>query len=106
MVLAVQSYFGWYSTFHLTAALAEELAACRRRGWSCDLEEFGSGVSCAGAPIRDYRGEGIAAISSAWEGTKETKAIEEIAMQLKETGDAISIRLGCPANLATGKGRP
>jgi DNA-binding IclR family transcriptional regulator len=43
--------------------LAEELARVRQRGYAYDLEEVSIGLCCVAAPIRDYEGQVIAAIS-------------------------------------------
>lgn len=46
-------------------ALWEELAHTRARGYATDREEIEEGLACVAAPIRDYRGETIAAVSMA-----------------------------------------
>lgn len=66
----------------------------RSRGWSNDVEEYNEGVSCVGAPIRDYRGQTIAAISSAWEGFKSPDDERKLGEQIKSTADDISRHLG------------
>ncbi len=43
-----------------------ELAAIRSRGWAMDDEEHELGIMCIGAPIRDYTGSVIAALSVSW----------------------------------------
>lgn len=45
------------------AALEQELALVRERGYAIDDEEFQPGVYCVGAPIRNYTGEVVASIS-------------------------------------------
>ena len=44
-------------------ALRADLAATRRRGYAVDRQEAVPGVCCVGAPVRDYTGRPIAAIS-------------------------------------------
>jgi IclR family KDG regulon transcriptional repressor len=44
--------------------LIEEIAKTRERGWSIDDEEYEAGLRCIGAPIRDYRNQVIAAVST------------------------------------------
>lgn len=66
----------------------------RQQGWTRDIEEHNAGVSCAGAPIRDYRGEIIAAISSVWTRNKSGHEIDDLGLVLKETADEISRHLG------------
>ena len=45
------------------AALLEDLAATRRRGYSVDRHEAVVGVCCVGAPIRDHTGRPVASVS-------------------------------------------
>jgi DNA-binding IclR family transcriptional regulator len=47
-------------------ALLADLRECRSRGWSRDDEENEPGTNCVAAPIRDYRGRVISAISTSW----------------------------------------
>lgn len=66
----------------------------RKRGWSNDDEEYEIGTSCVGAPIRDYRGIIVAAISSAWEGNKTPEDIIESGVRIKGVAEDISKHLG------------
>ena len=43
-----------------------DMALCRKRGWSRDDQEAEPGTNCVAAPIRDYRGRIISAISTSW----------------------------------------
>lgn len=45
--------------------LLAQLAEVRERGYATDHEEVEEGLACIAAPIRDYRGETIAAVSMA-----------------------------------------
>lgn len=74
--------------------LLGRLKEFRRRGWSQDIEENEFGVSCVGAPIKDYRGRTIAAISSAWEGIRDESNVIATGEALKATADEISRHLG------------
>ena len=44
--------------------LIADLDLVRRRGWAIDDEESEKGHRCIGAPIYDYRGDIIAALSA------------------------------------------
>ena len=50
-------------------ALRAELAAVRERGYAVEMEESTTGSFCVGAPVFDYTGEVVAAVSIA--GTRE-----------------------------------
>ncbi len=47
------------------AALAQELASIRSKGYAIDDEEIEEGLRCIAAPIRDHTGQVVAAISVA-----------------------------------------
>lgn len=81
------------------ADLLNQLHRFRQQGWTQDQEERERGVSCAAAPIRDYRGQIIAAISSAWEGEKSPEKVDKIGNTIKDTAEKISEQLGCPVLL-------
>ncbi len=44
-------------------ALAGDIAASHRRGYTLDDEEANEGVRCVGAPVRDHQGQIVAAVS-------------------------------------------
>lgn len=46
--------------------LRRDIAETRVRGWACDDEEHENGTFCLAAPIRDYTGNVIAAMSISW----------------------------------------
>jgi len=48
------------------SALLAELDAIRARGYSTDIEEHEPDIRCIGAPVFDYSGSVIAAVSVAW----------------------------------------
>jgi IclR family KDG regulon transcriptional repressor len=74
--------------------LLREIEESRKRGYTRDNQEMDASEQCIGAPIRDYRGIVIAAISAAWKG-EFTASDEEKASRLVSTAaDAISLRLG------------
>lgn len=70
------------------------LRQVRRQGWAIDYEEFTPGQRCIGAPIYDYRGEIIAAISASGPATILTDdRIKEVVARVTETAAEISQRL-------------
>jgi len=76
-------------------ALIEEVERIRRRGWSVDDEEYEEGLRCIGAPIRDYRNEVIAAVSTSGYASVITRErIEEIAGYVAKAARDISQRMG------------
>ena len=67
----------------------------RRQGYAIDDEERGIGIRCVAAPIRDFGGRVVAAISVAgpiFHMNEET--LESIRLQLLETVAAVSHELG------------
>jgi len=77
------------------AAVLAEVAEARRLGYALDREEHEPGVCCVAAPIHDYRGQVIAALSTA--GSRSDYLDDpqsEVIAWVRETADAISVRLG------------
>ena len=75
--------------------LHREIAKVRSRGWAMDDEEYEKGHRCIGAPIYDYRGDIIAAISAS--GDKHVLTddrIEEVAGYMVKTAKEISKTMG------------
>ncbi|WP_320129133.1 IclR family transcriptional regulator [uncultured Sphaerochaeta sp.] len=54
------------NTIREPEALKRELGEIRSLGWASDNEEHEIGTLCIGAPIRDYTGKVIAAMSVSW----------------------------------------
>lgn len=76
-------------------ALKKHLRKVRIQGWAIDDQEHTIGERCIGAPIYDYRGEVIAAVSGS--GTLEQLPDEKIitvAQYISKIGIEISKRLG------------
>lgn len=75
--------------------LHREIAKVRSKGWAMDDEEYEKGHRCIGAPIYDYRGDIIAAISAS--GDKHVLTddrIEEVARYVVKTAKEISKMMG------------
>jgi DNA-binding IclR family transcriptional regulator len=73
--------------------LLAELAETRQRGYSLDIKEQDLMMACCGAPVFDYTGQVIAAISLSDIYDSKTNE-DEIAVALKEVAKKISASLG------------
>ena len=83
------------NTITTIEALQKEIDSVRQRGWASDNEEFEIGHRCIGAPVYDYRGDIIAAISASGSTTILTdERIPEIVEYLKQTAAEISQNMG------------
>jgi IclR family KDG regulon transcriptional repressor len=75
--------------------LRAELANARRNGFGLDNEELELGLRCIAAPIRDYTGEVVAALSVSGPTTRMTAPkTSELAGQIVRAAAAASERLG------------
>jgi DNA-binding IclR family transcriptional regulator len=76
-------------------ALRDELTAVRSRGYAIDDEELEVGLRAAAAPIRNHRGEVVAAISIAGPVQRVTKrTLQGYVPDVVAAAQAISQRLG------------
>ena len=84
------------STIHDPYALRVELESVRRCGYALDMEEHERGVRCVGSPVRDGRGETVAAISVAGPVQRLPKRLLEdtLAQATMEAASHVSRRLG------------
>lgn len=72
-------------------ALKQHLKEVRKQGWAMDDEEYSPGHRCVGAPIYDYKGDAIAAISVSGQITQiSDKKLPEIIKQVKDKALQIS----------------
>ena len=77
------------------AALQEDLAKIRRRGYSTDNEEHELGVGCVATPILDRAGAPLAAISVSGPTTRILHAdTADIAGLLREHAEQVAAALG------------
>ncbi|HWQ13643.1 MAG TPA: IclR family transcriptional regulator [Roseiflexaceae bacterium] len=74
--------------------LWEELAAVRRRGYAVDREEIEEGLMCIGAPVRDYSGRTVAAISLAGPVERILPHEERYGRRVLQAAAEISLALG------------
>ena len=70
-------------------ALRKELQLIKDRGWSIDDEEHEENIMCIGAPVKDYTGDVVAAISVSWplfrfDNENLNKIIKKITTSAKE----------------------
>lgn len=85
------------NTITSEAAFRKELAGIRRQGYSVDRGEIEDGLWCIGAPVRDFSGNVVAAISIAGPSSRINDAsIPELSRPVVETAGAISMALGAP----------
>lgn len=79
----------------------QHLAEVRARGYAVDNEEAIPGVRCVAAPIKDYTGEAVAALSvsgSILDLTEEL--LPAIAADVKLAAEEISVKLGANTGLS------
>jgi DNA-binding IclR family transcriptional regulator len=77
------------------AALEQELALIRSRGYSIDNEEIEEGLVCIGSPVRDHTSHVVAAVSIAGPSSRvRPETIEGHARSVVEKAAAMSAALG------------
>lgn len=98
--LSKMNYVG-YTNYTITTKeeLFRQIIEARRNGWAIDDEEHELGVRCVAAPILDYRGKVVAAVSiSASTNVFSKDRVDEFVKNVKETAHEISLRLGSEVN--------
>jgi DNA-binding IclR family transcriptional regulator len=97
--LATVERFGWRpytpKSIQDPERLERELALVRERGVAIDDEERNLGTMCVGAPVRDYSGQVVAALSVS--GKLERLAgpdRDAVVGRVREAADRVSLRLG------------
>jgi DNA-binding IclR family transcriptional regulator len=76
-------------------SLTKDFAAIRNRGYAIDDEESERGLCSVAAPIRDYSGAVVAAVSIAGPAQRlNKKALTTFAVDVVEAANTISLRLG------------
>jgi DNA-binding IclR family transcriptional regulator len=79
------------------AAMETALIEIRSRGYSTEIEELAFGRACIAAPIRNRSGECVAALSASGPLSVidlEGPAHQELALQVIEAADEVSVSLG------------
>jgi len=74
--------------------LLDELAKIRCDGYACDNEESESGLICYAAPVRDFGGTVVAAVSISGFRDRMIAKRERLIASVRETADRISESLG------------
>lgn len=83
------------TTITTPEALMQELCSIRERGYAIDNGETGELVRCVAAPIRDYTGSVVAALSISGPQARVTMArIPELSEAVRWASRAISQKLG------------
>jgi IclR family transcriptional regulator, KDG regulon repressor len=98
-VVALIEQYGWRpytpSSIQDFPRLEEELAEVREHGYAIDREERNRGSICIGAPVHDFSGQVIAALSISGKAEKlPPESWDEIALRVCEAANRISFRLG------------
>ncbi len=74
--------------------LRQELEVVRARGWAYDLEEAMEGLCCVAAPIRDYTGSVVAAMSLSVPAARFYPRKQEFQRAILAACQEVSERLG------------
>lgn len=79
------------------APLRVELAKVREQGFALDFEECEEGARCIAVPVRNARGETVAAVSISGPALRMSpQRIRDLVPILLRTGGEASAHLGCP----------
>jgi DNA-binding IclR family transcriptional regulator len=82
------------------ALLRKELEKVRVRGWAVDDQEFEENLRCVGAPVWDYTGNVVAALSIAGPAFRVTpRKVTELARTVVEIAASLSIDLGAQTSV-------
>lgn len=83
------------STMHTKASVLASLARAREQGYALDDQENEDGARCIGAPIFEYPGRVVAAISVSAPATRlRSDQVNDVAAAVKVAAAAISRQLG------------
>jgi len=75
--------------------LRKELERVRERGYATNNQEYSIGVSSVSAPVRNFRGDVIAAVNISFPSIRVSKEMEPFfAKKIMKTADKISFSLG------------
>lgn len=75
--------------------LATELEHIRSQGFALDDEEHRDGVRCIGAPVRNYGGDVVAALSVSGPSSRiRDEVLSNVIREVRQVAEAVSIQLG------------
>lgn len=97
--LATVERYGWRpytpNSIRDGERLERELARVRGQGFAIDEEERNLGTVCVGAPVRDYSGAVVAALSVSGKRERLADADRDtVVPRVREAADRVSFRLG------------
>lgn len=76
-------------------AFKRYLRTVRRQGWAMDDEEYQTGHRCIGAPVYDYRGTAVAAISASGSVRQLSDSVlDSVIAEVKQVAANLSRRMG------------
>lgn len=75
-------------------SLRSELNKIQAEGWAGDNEEYNTGARCIAAPVKNYNGETIAAITVTGPADRINPKVDELIVAVKTTAAAISREIG------------
>lgn len=78
------------NTITTKESLLAEIALIRERGYATTVDEMGDGVSSVSAPIKDFQGDVIAAVSVAGPTMRMDEQIPLIIPEVKQAAETIS----------------
>jgi len=83
------------NTHSTVRAVLDDLAACRKRGWGEDDEEYQEGIRCVASWIVDFEGNVVASIGlSAPKSRMSRDRVAELGRMVKDAAAGVSSRLG------------
>lgn len=86
-------------TITSATVLEDEIEATRERGYAMDNVEVEEGVACVGAPVLDYMGRPVAAISVAGPAERVSPRTEALGRLVADAASTLSRRLGYTARV-------
>ncbi len=83
------------NTIESLPALIDELERVRKQGYAYEDEESFPGICCAAAPVKNYKGRVLAAVSATVPKQRmDASRLKEIVLEIKECGEKISGQIG------------